>query len=195
MLFDEIEKAHPKIYETLLQVLDEGRMTDGKGKVVNFKNTLIVMTSNMGQQTILNALCGREYTASDVENCTANVLQQLRARVAPEFLNRIDDIVMFRPLEKESIAKIAELNIRKEQKKLKENGIEMTIDPSVLDFIVEHGYQPEYGGRPVKRAITDYILDPLSGELVNGTIVRGSVINVSVHNGKVTFSNVAPGTR
>lgn len=195
VLFDEIEKAHPKIYETLLQVLDEGRMTDGKGKVVNFKNTLIVMTSNMGQQTILNALCGREYTASDVENCTTNVLQQLRARVAPEFLNRIDDIVMFRPLEKESIAKIAELNIRKEQKKLKENGIEMTIDPSVLDFIVEHGYQPEYGGRPVKRAITDYILDPLSGELVNGTIVRGSVINVSVQNGKVTFSNVVPGTR
>ena len=193
VLFDEIEKAHPKIYETLLQVLDDGRMTDGKGKVVNFKNTIIIMTSNIGQQCILDAMCGREATEAEVEMCTGQVLQQLRSRVAPEFINRIDDIVMFRPLSRESIARIAELNIKKEQKKLKENGIEMTFDPSVLDFIVEHGYQPEYGGRPVKRAITDYILDPLSGELVDGTVTRGSVINVSVQNGKVTFTNASPG--
>lgn len=193
VLFDEIEKAHPKIYETLLQVLDDGRMTDGKGKVVNFKNTIIVMTSNMGQQSILNTLCGRQASDAEIEMCTQNVMQQLRQRVAPEFINRIDNIVMFNPLTKEDIAKIAELNLKKEQKKLQDKGITIVIEPEVIHFIVEHGYQPEYGGRPVKRAITDHIINPMTSELVNGTVNKSAPIYISVSNDKITFSNGSTG--
>ncbi len=189
VLFDEIEKAHPKIFETLLQVLDDGRMTDGKGKVVNFKNTIIVMTSNMGQQCILDSLCGRDTSESDVDRCTQSVMQQLRMKVAPEFINRIDNIVMFMPLSKEDVAKIAEINLKKEQKTLLERGIDTIIDPEVISFIAEHGYQPEYGGRPVKRAITEHILNPLTSEMVNGVINRNSPIFISVENNKISFKN------
>ncbi len=189
ILFDEIEKAHPKIFEALLQVLDEGRMTDGKGKVVNFKNTIIVMTSNMGQQSILSALCGREATDIDIEHCTENVMQQLKTTVKPEFLNRIDNIVMFMPLTKEEVGKIAEINIRKEQKKLLERGIMINIDSSVLPFIVERGYQPEYGGRPVKRALTDHIFNPLTNALIDGVISKDSAIDIYVEHNKISFRN------
>lgn len=190
VLFDEIEKAHPKIYETLLQVLDDGRMTDGQGKVVNFKNTIIVMTSNMGQQTILQALCGREASEADVERCTQDVMQQLRMRVAPEFINRIDNIVMFMPLTKDDVTKIAEIILKKEQKKLKEErGITTIIDPSALQFISDHGYQPEFGGRPVKRAITDHIINPLTSELINGTIDKSLPIFISESNNSIIFRN------
>ena len=189
ILFDEIEKAHPKIFETLLQVLDEGRMTDGKGKVVNFKNTIIVMTSNTGQECILSSLCGKEVTDVDVDNCTQDVMQQLKVKVAPEFLNRIDNIVMFMPLTKDDVTKIAEINILKEQKKLEEKGITTRIDASVLTFIVEHGYQPEYGGRPIKRALIDYVFNPLTNELVNGTIRKDAPIYICVEQEKITFSN------
>ncbi len=189
VLFDEIEKAHPKIYETLLQVLDDGRMTDGQGKVVNFKNTIIVMTSNMGQQIILSTLCRRQASDEEIERCTHNVMQQLRQRVAPEFINRIDNIVMFMPLSKDDVAKIAEINLKKEQKKLQDKNISIIIEPTVLRFIVEHGYQPEYGGRPVKRAITDYIINPLTSEMVNGTVDRNRPIYISVSNNKIIFRN------
>lgn len=190
VLFDEIEKAHPKIFETLLQVLDDGRMTDGQGKVVNFKNTIIVMTSNMGQESILRALCGRESSETDVERCKQEVMQQLRLKVAPEFLNRIDNIVMFKPLSKTDVTKIAEIILRKEQKKLKDNrGIITIIDPSTVRFIVSHGYQPEFGGRPVKRAVTDYIVNPLTSELINGTIKETSPIYISECNNQIVFRN------
>jgi ATP-dependent Clp protease ATP-binding subunit ClpC len=189
VLFDEIEKAHPKIFETLLQVLDDGRMTDGQGKVVNFKNTLIVMTSNMGQQAILNALCGHEATDSEIERCTQEVMQQLRRQVAPEFINRIDNIVMFTPLSIFELIKIAEINLKSEQKKLKEKGITVIIDPDAVKFIVERGYQPEYGARPVKRAITDHIINPLTSELVNGTVGKHLPIYISVDNNRIIFSH------
>lgn len=193
VLFDEIEKAHPKIFESLLQVLDDGRMTDGQGKVVNFKNTLIVMTSNMGQQAILNALCGRRASDEEIERCTQEVMQQMRARVAPEFINRIDSIVMFQPLTREDVAKIAEINLRKEQKKLKDKGFSIIIDPDVVRFVVDHGYQPEYGGRPVKRAITDYIINPLTSAMVNQTVSKDSPIYISVNNNQITFRNATTG--
>lgn len=191
VLFDEIEKAHPKIYETLLQVLDDGRMTDGQGKTVNFKNTIIVMTSNMGQQNILSTLCGRQASDEEIERCTYNVMQQLRQRVAPEFINRIDNIVMFMPLSIDDVAKIAEINLKKEQKKLQDKNISIIIEPPVVRFIVEHGYQPEYGARPVKRAITDYIINPLTTEMVNGTVDRNRPIYIFVSNNKIIFKNVS----
>lgn len=190
ILFDEIEKAHPKIFETLLQVLDDGRMTDGQGKVVNFKNTIIVMTSNMGQQNILRSLCGRQVSDEDIDNCTQEVMQQLRMRVAPEFINRIDNIVMFMPLSKTDIAEITKINLIKEQKKLLDKGISIVIEPTAISHIVEKGYQPEYGGRPVKRAIMDYIINPLTNNLINGGIDKSSPIYISANNNNIVFSNV-----
>lgn len=189
VLFDEIEKAHHKIYETLLQVLDDGRMTDGQGQTVDFKNTIIVMTSNMGQQNILKTLCGRQASDEEIERCTDDVMQQLRQRVAPEFINRIDNIVMFMPLSKDDVAKIAEINLKKEQKKLQDKNISIIIEQPVVRFIVEHGYQPEYGGRHVKRAITDYIINPLTTEMINGTVDRNRPIYIFVSNNKIIFKN------
>lgn len=189
VLFDEIEKAHPKIWETLLQVLDDGRMTDGKGKVVNFKNTIIVMTSNLGQQEILHHLCNHQASDEEVEACTRRIMRQLKLRVAPEFINRIDNIVMFRPLTKENLTKIAEINLHKEVQRLKERNITITIEPEVIDYVVGHGYQPEYGARPVKRVITDNIINPLTAEIIKGTVDRHTPICVSVSNDKISFSN------
>lgn len=190
VLFDEIEKAHPKIFESLLQVLDDGRMTDGKGKVVNFKNTIIVMTSNIGQQSILDSLCGQEVTDERINQCTDMVMQQLRLRVAPEFINRIDNIVMFNPLTKADVTKIAELIITKEQQKLAENqNIVVDVDSSVVDFIVEKGYRPEFGGRPIKRAVVDYIINPLTSELINGSVDKNKSIHISKDGNSISFCN------
>jgi len=116
-------------------------------------------------------------------------MQQLRQRVAPEFINRIDNIVMFMPLSKDDVAKIAEINLKKEQKKLQDKNISIIIEPTVVRFIVDHGYQPEYGGRPVKRAITDYIINPLTSEMVNGTVDRNRPIYISVSSNKIIFRN------
>lgn len=191
VLFDEIEKAHPKIFETLLQVLDDGRMTDGQGKVVDFKNTIIVMTSNMGQQHILATLCHntQPVTEEDVEVCKSHVLNELKRRVAPEFVNRIDNIVMFHPLTKEDVAKIAVLQINKEVKKLDERGIHVQVDQSAIDFVVDRGYIPEYGGRPIKRAIVDNIINPLTSALLSSSLNRNSTIYVNVMNNQINFTN------
>lgn len=196
VLFDEIEKAHPKVFETLLQVLDDGRMTDGQGKLINFKNTLIVMTSNMGQQLILQRLCGRDNISDeDVARCTDDVMRQMKARVAPEFVNRIDTIVMFMPLTLDDIRKIVEINLKKEVKKMADKGICVEIGPYVNEFIAMRGYQPEYGARPVKRAINDYIVSPLTNALIDGQVSKDQPVLVSVNLDKIVFSNVAASSR
>lgn len=189
ILFDEIEKAHPDVFNTLLPVLDEGRLTDGQGRIVNFRNTLIVMTSNVGQQEILATLCGRQYSDSDIEICTDHVMKQIRTRLSPEFINRIDNIVMFLPLNREEIVQIAELNIKKEQRKLREKGIEILYESEVVDYIAARGYQPEFGGRPVKRSIIEYIINPLTSALVDKIVTKSLPINISVNNNKICFTN------
>lgn len=189
VLFDEIEKAHPKVYETLLQVLDDGRMTDGQGKVVDFKNTLIVMTSNMGQRHIFSTICGHEPTEDEIAACTEKVVNELRSRVAPEFINRIDNIVMFLPLTKEDSAKIAEINLKKEQKKFKDMKVELIIAPEVTGYIVERGYKQEYGGREIKRAITEHIVNPLTSKIVDGTLSKEAPILVCLTDNMIEFKN------
>lgn len=190
ILFDEIEKAHPDVFNTLLPVLDEGHLTDGQGHTVNFKNTLIVMTSNMGQPIILDMLCGRQYNDSDIEKCTEAVMKQVRAFLSLEFVNRIDGIVMFLPLTKGNLADIAELNINKEQKKLKEKGIYIMCEPEIIDYVVSCGYQPELGGRPIKRAIIEHIINPLISALVDNVVTKNFPIKISVINNKICFTNV-----
>lgn len=189
VLFDEIEKAHPKVFETLLQVLDDGRMTDGQGRVVDFKNTIIIMTSNMGQDVIMNTLVGHDADQNEVDRVTEQVINQLKHRVAPEFLNRIDETVMFLPLSRQDIAKIAEMQLQRMVEKLRRNDIELSFDPNVVYAVAAAGYQPEYGGRPVKRAINDLIVNALSLALVDGRVDRTRPIRAVTTEQGITFVN------
>ena len=165
VLFDELEKAHPKIFESLLQVLDDGRMTDGQGRVVNFKNTIVVMTSNIQS------------------------IEQLRHRVAPEFINRIDDIVTYNQLDIEQIRRIAKVQIDGLQAKLQDQGIALQVDSSVCDFLTQKGFNPEYGARPVKRAINSYLLDNLSTAVLAKDIDRNRPIYSEMNGDCITFHN------
>ncbi|MCC8071857.1 MAG: ATP-dependent Clp protease ATP-binding subunit [Bacteroidales bacterium] len=193
VLFDEFEKAHPKVFETLLQVLDDGRMTDGQGRVVDFKNTIIVMTSNVGQPAIMRYLTGQEPTPDRIAQATDAVMQQLKQRVAPEFINRIDKTVMFLPLTRQDIRKIGELQLKSAAKRLKKNGIDLTYDTSILDFVEANGYQPEYGGRPVKRVVNNHVIDALSMAIVNNEVSKQQPIEAFVFGGRVMFRNVTNG--
>jgi ATP-dependent Clp protease ATP-binding subunit ClpB len=171
-------------------VLDDGRMTDGQGREVNFKNTIIVMTSNMGQDVIMRMLGGINPTDEQVVAASEAVVAQLRRRVAPEFINRIDNIVMFLPLTRDDIARIARLQLRNAVKRMGENGIRLSYTDRVVDYVVEHGYQPEYGGRPVKRVINASVVDAIGNALVNGTLQRQQPIECDVANGAVVFRNL-----
>ena len=189
VLFDEMEKAHPKVFETLLQVLDDGRMTDGQGRVVDFKNTLIIMTSNMCQDVILNSLIGSHINNNLVETVKEQVLLKIKQRVSPEFINRIDDVVMFLPLGQEDIKKIVLLQLEALKKQLMKNDIDITIEESTIAFIAQKGFKPEYGGRPVKRAIKEYIIDALSLALLRQDVVKTSPIKLSSDGGKILIEN------
>lgn len=189
VLFDEVEKAHPKIFELLYQLLDDGRLTDGQGRVVDFKNTIIVMTSNLGERHILNSLCGRKITDRDIDRCIKNIKQQLRVIMPDAFINRIDNTVMFLPLDKNDVTKIAEINLKKEIKKLHEKGLTIIMDAAVTSFVADYGYNPEFGGRPVKRAIIELIINPLTSHIVNGTLDKNRPIYVNVSCNKINFTN------
>lgn len=195
VLFDEVEKAHPKIFELLYQLLDDGRLTDGQGRVVDFKNTIIVMTSNFGERQILASLCGRPITERDIDQCTKNIKQQLRLIMPDAFINRIDNTVMFLPLSKDDVIKIAEINLKKEIKKLDDKGLTIVMDAAVTPFVAEHGYNPEFGGRPVKRAITELIINPLTSQIVDGILDKTRPIYVNVSCNKINFTNNGTTTR
>lgn len=189
VLFDEIEKAHPKVFETLLQVLDDGRMTDGQGRLVDFKNTIIIMTSNIGQEVIQNNLTMENPDSQLVDMTTEQVLLQLKQRVAPEFINRIDDIIMFMPLGMDAIKKIVEIQLATQQKKFSENKIDVRFDDSVLSFIAHKAYSPEYGARPVKRAIKENIVDVLCMAILRQEVNKEQPIVVRVDDNQILISN------
>ena len=189
VLFDEIEKAHPKVFETLLQVLDDGRMTDGQGRVVDFKNTIIVMTSNMGQEVIMNHLIHGPNDPGLVDMVKDQVLVKIKQRVAPEFINRIDDIIMFLPLSKDDISQIVRIQLEALVKKLRMNEIEIIYDDEAVRFITDKGYRPEYGGRPVKRAIKEHIIDALSLALLRQEVTKELPIRISADAGRLIMAN------
>ena len=192
VLFDEIEKAHPKVFETLLQVLDEGRMTDGQGRTVNFKNTIIVMTSNIGQRHIAEGLLGKsDLTPERVDAVTARVMDEMRSRVAPEFVNRIDEAVMFLPLTREDIRAVTELQLAGLRRKLAGRELNLEFTPAAVDWLAEAGFCPEYGARPVKRVIDENVVNALSMELLAGRIVKDQPVRVDVLSGAIAFSNGA----
>lgn len=186
ILLDEIEKAHPKVFETLLQVLDDGRMTDGQGHAVNFRNTIVIMTSNFGAMAINEHIHDSNFDTIK-ESLRDEIVQMLRRKISSEFVNRIDEIVLFNPLTRDAIRKIVLLQIAKLKEKLLENDIIVSFDVSAVNFLVEEGYSPEMGARPVKRAIDKYIVDALAQVILSNEIDRNKPVLVSCDNNHIVF--------
>lgn len=192
VLFDEIEKAHPDVFNILLQVLDDGRLTDNKGRVVNFKNTIIIMTSNMGSALIRDNFAkmtdaNREQT---IETTKAQVLEMLKENIRPEFLNRIDEIIMFTPLDRKEIEQIVELQMKSIQKMLAPNGITLEYTPKAISLLADEGFDPEFGARPVKRVIHRQILNRLSKDILAQKVDKERPIVIDVDaDGELNFRN------
>ena len=181
VLFDEIEKAHPEVFNVLLQILDDGRMTDGQGRTVDFKNTLIVMTSNVGSQWI------RELGTSDRNEMEKRVTEALRASFKPEFLNRIDENIIFHSLTREQIREIVHIQIKHLEYRLAERQMALVLSDEATTLIAEKGYDPVYGARPLKRTLQQLIENPLSMEILKGNIPDGSQIRAEVDGEKIRF--------
>ena len=183
VLFDEIEKAHPDVFNILLQVLDDGRLTDNKGRTVNFKNTIIIMTSNMGSGYIQSQMEKLNSSNKEqiVEETKKEVMNMLKKTIRPEFLNRIDETIMFLPLTEPEIKQIVVLQIKSVQKMLSGNGVELVLTNAAIDFLANAGYDPEFGARPVKRAIQHYLLNDLSKKLLSQEVDRSKPITVDAN--------------
>ena len=193
VLFDEIEKAHPDVFNILLQVLDDGRLTDNKGRTVNFKNTIIIMTSNLGSQFIQSKLEGLAASGAEreraVEEAKEGVMELLKKTIRPEFLNRIDDIIMFSPLTEPEIRQIVRLQIDAIVRRLQSQEVSLTVDESAVGLIASAGFDPEFGARPVKRALQRLLLNDLSRALLGGTVDRRRPIRVTAHGDALEFKN------
>lgn len=196
VLFDEIEKAHPEVFNILLQVLDDGRLTDAKGRTANFKNTIIIMTSNIGTDRLTNqAVIGfqaknldkKTQADSTFESAKHEVLEELKKNFKPEFLNRIDEIVVFHPLAKEHLQKIVGLQLERVSQRLTDRDISILIDASAHDYLIDRGYDPKYGARPLKRVIQTEILDKLALMIIDGRLTEGMSVGISAKKGQLTI--------
>jgi len=184
VLFDEVEKAHPDVFNVLLQVLDDGRLTDSQGRVVNFKNTVIIMTSNLGSHKIFD-MAGDEY-----EEIKSAVMESVNAHFRPEFINRIDEIVVFHPLGQSQMAGIASIQLDRLRARLKERELSLVLSDDAINELVSVGYDPVFGARPLKRAIVQEIENPLAQKLLSGEFIAGDTISVGVDNGVLTFDKL-----
>ena len=191
ILLDEIEKAHPDVFNILLQVLDDGRLTDNKGRVVDFKNTIIIMTSNIGAHIIQEKLKDLNDKNRDevLEKTNAEVYELLKQTIRPEFLNRIDEVIMFTPLQKNEIVDIVRLQIQGVNKMLANNGILLEITDKAVEWIAEEGYDPQFGARPVKRIIQRTLLNDLSKQILAEQVSKDNHILVDVKDNQIVFSN------
>ena len=194
VLFDEIEKANPDVFNILLQVLDDGRLTDNKGRFINFKNTIIIMTSNMGSDIIRRNFQGFNDKREDqkqniIETTKQDVMDRLKEIIRPEFLNRIDETVMFTPLDKKEILEIVEIQVNSVKKMLAQNGITLEVTPQALDLLAEDGYDPEFGARPVKRTIQRMVLNQLSKDILAQKVDRSKPIVIDVADDNLVFKN------
>ena len=194
VLFDEIEKAHPDVFNVLLQILDDGRLTDSKGRVVNFKNTIIILTSNVGAGQI-KKMTGLGFASSDADDgyddMKENIMDALRQSFKPEFLNRLDDIIIFRKLTKEETGLICRKIIEGLRARLKERNIGFELTPAAMDKLIDEGYSDEYGARPLKRVVQKRIEDRLSDEILAGRVLGGEKVTVDVKDGNFVFASKA----
>ncbi len=191
VLFDEIEKAHPDVFNILLQVLDDGRLTDNKGRTVNFKNTIIIMTSNLGSTYIQEQFAKINGNNRDIiiEETKEQILEMLKKSIRPEFLNRIDETIMFTPLDESEIEQIVRLQTESVSHLLKENGIELRVTESAIKFIAQAGFDPEFGARPIKRAIQRYLLNDLSKQILSGSVQKDTAITADAEGASLIFRN------
>jgi ATP-dependent Clp protease ATP-binding subunit ClpB len=188
VLFDEIEKAHPDVFNALLQILDDGRLTDGQGRVVSFRNTVVIMTSNIGSQYLQEM---QDATAAQVENAVMNALRQ---HFRPEFLNRVDDIILFHRLTEEQLEQIVEIQLRRLEKVLAGRRVALELTPAAKRRLAHEGFDPVYGARPLKRVIQREIVNPLSMELLEGKLKEGDRVRVDVGPlGEFTFETAERG--
>jgi ATP-dependent Clp protease ATP-binding subunit ClpC len=188
ILFDEIEKAHPEVFNILLQILDDGHLTDAKGRKVNFKNTVLIMTSNLGSDIITSDYAEAEKNNGEVnrKKLKEKILDVLKERFRPEFLNRFDELIVFESLNREDLNKIIKLQIIEINQRLKDKGIEIILSKEAKEFLLNKGYDPAYGARPLKRVIQKYILDELALGMIEGKIKSGKIA-VKIKNGEVVF--------
>ena len=194
VLFDEIEKANPDVFNILLQVLDDGRLTDNKGRFINFKNTIIIMTSNMGSDIIRQNFQGfadkKEDEKEEIISTTKqDVMDRLKQIIRPEFLNRIDETVMFTPLDKKEILEIVDLQVKSVKKMLASNGITLNVTKEALDLLADDGYDPEFGARPVKRTIQRMVLNQLSKDILAQKVDREHPIIIDRSGDELIFKN------
>jgi ATP-dependent Clp protease ATP-binding subunit ClpB len=185
VLFDEIEKAHPEVFNTLLQLLDEGRLTDGHGRTVDFRNTIVIMTSNVGSRWIKEL---------GIEEAREKVLEEMDRIFRPEFLNRIDDIILFRSLTKEDLRRIVDIQMRRLRELLDDRQMDLELTDTASQYLSEVGYDPVYGARPLKRIIQREVQDPLALSLLRGEFEEGDRVRVDARNGHLTFERMQPET-
>ncbi|MGE0830665.1 MAG: AAA family ATPase, partial [Hyphomonadaceae bacterium] len=186
VLFDEIEKAHPDVFNVLLQVLDDGRLTDGQGRTVDFKNVILIMTSNAGAQYLADQPEG-----ADVEDVRTAVMEEVRARFRPEFLNRIDEIILFRRLQRAQMGEIVKIQLKRLEGLLRERNITIELDQRARDALAQRGYDPTYGARPLKRVIQKDIQDPLARLILEGRIKDGDSVRVTFDGNDFLFNGAA----
>ena len=194
VLFDEIEKAHPDVMNMLLQILEEGKLTDNTGRVVDFRNTIILLTSNVGSDTLKkNNVIGFGAAKDDAsyDKMREKTLDEAKKFFRPEFLNRLDDVIVFRQLTKPDLITILDLEVNKVMERLKHKSITLVLDEKAKDFLVEKGFDPQYGARPMRRSVEKNLEDPLAEELLRGSLNPGDPVQVSASDGKLTFSQKA----
>jgi ATP-dependent Clp protease ATP-binding subunit ClpC len=196
ILFDEVEKAHPDVLQILLQILEDGRLTDSLGRTVDFRNTIIIMTSNVGaallQRQTSMGFAAAAATFNDAEKMREKVLEEAKRVFKPEFLNRISDIVFFRPLDKKDLIKIVEIEITKFAKRLVERKITLEFSTEAKALLIEKGYDEKYGARPLRRAVEHYVEDPLAEALLRGDVKEGEAVIVERDGEKLTFKQKTP---
>jgi ATP-dependent Clp protease ATP-binding subunit ClpC len=195
VLFDEIEKAHPDVMHLLLQILEEGKITDSLGRKIDFRNTIIIMTSNVGaellkKQTTLGFGAPRE--GHDYDSMREKILDETKRVFKPEFLNRLDEITVFHSLEKSHLLQIVDLEVEKVKVRLKAKEVEIVLDSAAHEFVIEKGYDPNYGARPMRRAVERYLEDPLAEEILRGNVKPGAKIQVTAKDGKLNFESDVP---
>jgi ATP-dependent Clp protease ATP-binding subunit ClpB len=190
VLFDEIEKAHHDVFNVLLQVLDDGRLTDGQGRTVNFTNTIVIMTSNIGSPVIQEYYSEGKLSSRDHSEMEKLVRAELRTHFRPEFLNRVDEIIIFHNLDEKQLSAIVDIQLRRLEQRLGQQHISLQVDSSARKVLAQEGYDPQFGARPLKRTIQDLMLDPLATKLLTGEFQSGDCIKVSAAKGELGFEKV-----
>ena len=188
VLFDEIEKAHPDVFNVLLQVLDDGRLTDGQGRTVDFRNVLIIMTSNLGSDYLAN-----QGEGEDVKAVEKQVMGVVRGHFRPEFLNRVDEIILFHRLRREDMGRIVDIQFKRLAKLLEDRKVTLALDPKGRQWLADKGYDPTYGARPLKRVIQKWVQDPLAKRVLAGQIADGSVVKIGARDGHLTIDDKTVG--